>query len=40
MRKFKRFKRKVQASQFLERLAPERVDIFVHWQIGMTGVFA
>jgi RNA-directed DNA polymerase len=41
MRKFKRFKRhKVQASQFLERLATECVDIFVHWQIGMTGVFA
>jgi len=41
MRKFKRFKRhKVQASQFLERLATTCVDIFVHWQIGMTGVFA
>ena len=41
MHKFKRFKRhKVQASQFLERLATECVDIFVHWQIGMTGVFA
>jgi len=41
MRKFKRFKRhKIQASQFLQRLATECVDIFVHWQIGMTGVFA
>jgi group II intron reverse transcriptase/maturase len=41
MRKFKRFKRhKVQASQLLQRLATECVDIFVHWQIGMTGVFA
>jgi hypothetical protein len=41
LRKFKRFKRhKVQASQFLQRLARECVDLFVHWQIGMTGVFA
>ena len=40
MRKFKRFKgHKIQASQFLQRLASERVDLFVHWQIGMTGVF-
>jgi group II intron reverse transcriptase/maturase len=41
MRKFKRFKRhKVQASEFLQRLATARVDLFVHWDIGMTGVFA
>lgn len=41
MRKFKRFKRrKVQASQFLQRLATECVNLFVHWRIGMTGVFA
>src|SRR5215471_6411180 len=41
MRKFKRFKRhKIQASQFLQQLATECVDLFVHWQIGMTGVFA
>jgi len=41
MRKFKRFKRhKVPASQFLQRLATECVDLFVHWRIGMTGVFA
>jgi hypothetical protein len=41
LRKFKRFKRhKVQASQFLQRLATECVDLFVHWQLGMTGVFA
>ena len=40
MRKFKRFKRhKVQASEFLLRLATECADLFVHWQIGMTGVF-
>jgi uncharacterized protein YukE len=41
MRKFKRFKgHKTRASQFLQRLAAERVDLFVHWQIGMTGTFA
>jgi hypothetical protein len=41
MRKFKRFKRhKVPVSQFLQRLATEYVDLFVHWRIGMTGVFA
>jgi RNA-directed DNA polymerase len=41
MRKFKRFKHhKIQASQFLQRLATECVDLFVHWQIGMIGVFA
>ena len=40
MRKFKRFKRhKLRASQFFQRLATECVDLFVHWQIGMTGVF-
>jgi hypothetical protein len=41
MRKFKRFKgHRIQASQFLQRLAMERVDLFVHWQIGMVGTFA
>jgi hypothetical protein len=41
MRKFKRFKdHKVRASQFLQRLAAERKALFVHWDIGMTGVFA
>jgi RNA-directed DNA polymerase len=41
MRKFKRFKgHKIQASQFLMRLVTERVDLFVHWQIGMIGTFA
>ena len=41
MRKFKRFKdHQVRASQFLQRLAAERSDLFVHWNIGMTGVFA
>ena len=41
MRKFKRFKgHKIQASQLLQRLATERVGLFVHWQLGMTGTFA
>jgi hypothetical protein len=40
-RKFKRFQRHTTpASQFFVRLAQERVDLFVHWQIGKTGVFA
>jgi hypothetical protein len=40
MRKFKRFKdRTIQASQFLQRLAVDRKTLFVHWNIGMTGVF-
>jgi len=41
MRKFKRFKgHKIRAGRFLERLAKDRVDLLVHWTIGMTGVFA
>ena len=41
MRKFKRFKgQTVRASQFLQRLAVERQALFVHWAIGLTGVFA
>jgi len=41
MRKFKRFKgHKIQACQFLQRLVTDRVDLFVHWHIDMTGVFA
>lgn len=40
MRKFKRFKaHKVRASRFLQRLAADRPDLFVHWQRGMSGVF-
>ena len=39
-RKFKRFKgHKLRASLFLQRLAAERSDLLVHWDIGMTGVF-
>jgi len=40
MRKFKRFKdHKTRAGRFLQRLAAERRDLFVHWDIGMTGMF-
>jgi group II intron reverse transcriptase/maturase len=41
MRKFKRFAgHTVRASRFLQRLAREHADLFVHWQLGMTGTFA
>ena len=41
MRKFKRFKgHKIRAGRFFERLSKERADLFAHWKIGMTGVFA
>ena len=41
MRKFKRFKgHKIRACRFLQRLATERVDLFVIWTIGMAGTFA
>jgi hypothetical protein len=40
MRKFKRFAaKKVRAGRFLERMAREHADMFVHWRLGMTGVF-
>ena len=40
-RKFKRFTdHKIQASQFLQRLAAERTDLFAHWRLGMIGTFA
>jgi RNA-directed DNA polymerase len=40
-RKFKRFQRhKLPASQFLQRLAVQCRDLFVHWNLGMTGTFA
>jgi len=41
MRKFKRFKaHKIRASHFLQRLARDKMSLFVHWRIGMTGTFA
>jgi len=40
-RKFKRFRRhKVRASQFLLNLSRQSAHLFVHWRLGMTGVFA
>jgi len=40
MRKFKRFKgHPVRASQFLQGLAKEQRALFVHWDLGPTGVF-
>ena len=40
MRKFKRFKgHPVRASQFLQGLAKEQRALFVHWDLGLTGVF-
>ncbi len=41
MRKFKRFRyQTIQAGLFLQRLANERVSLYMHWQIGMAGMFA
>jgi RNA-directed DNA polymerase len=41
LRKFKRFKaHKIRASRFLEKLSRQSAHLFVHWRLGMTGVFA
>ena len=41
MRKFKRFAdHKIRASQFLQKLARDHANLFVHWRLGMTGTFA
>ena len=41
MRKFKRFAAKtIRAGRYLERMAREHANLFVHWQMGLTGVFA
>ena len=41
MRKFKRFRaHKIRASGFLQKLVREKMSLFVHWRIGMTGTFA
>jgi len=40
-RKFKRFQRHtIPASQFLQRLAVQCRNLFVHWNMGITGSFA
>src|ERR1700751_2136563 len=41
LRKFKRLRaHKIRASQFLQKLSGQRAHLFVHWRLGMTGVFA
>lgn len=41
MCKHKRFRgKKTRAGQYLERMAKSRPDLFAHWRIGLTGVFA
>ena len=40
-RKFKRFAaHKIRASRFLQSIAKNNAELFVHWRIGMTGTFA
>ena len=40
-RKFKRFRgHKIRASCFLQKLVRRNANLFVHWQLGMTGTFA
>lgn len=40
-RKYRRFyRRKKQASMFLERIRKEQSTLFVHWKFGMVGAFA
>jgi group II intron reverse transcriptase/maturase len=40
-RKFKRFKgSRTQACCFLQKLAQDKTDLFVHWRLGITGSFA
>ena len=41
MRKFKRFRaHKIRASRFLQKLARENKNLFVHWRLNMIGTFA
>ena len=41
MRKFKRFAAKtIRAGRYLERMARKHANLFVHWRMGLTGVFA
>jgi len=41
MRKFKRFAaKKIRAGRFLERMAREHTDLFMHWRLCPSGVFA
>ena len=38
-RKFKRYAHRTRAGHFIQRLARQRADLFVHWQLGFTGKF-
>ncbi|MFB9261651.1 reverse transcriptase domain-containing protein [Bradyrhizobium erythrophlei] len=41
MRKFKHFRaHKIRASRFLQKLAQENANLFVHWRLSMIGTFA
>jgi hypothetical protein len=41
MRKFKRFStHKIRAGQFLQRLARDNANLFIHWRLGLTSTFA
>jgi RNA-directed DNA polymerase len=40
-RKFKRLRvHKIRAGHFLQKLSRQNANLFVHWRLGMTGVFA
>lgn len=40
-RKFKRFRRhKIRASRFLQKLAQDSPNLFIHWRLGLTSTFA
>jgi RNA-directed DNA polymerase len=39
--KYKRlYRRKMKATQFLEKIVKERPTLFAHWEIGMIGALA
>jgi RNA-directed DNA polymerase len=41
MKKYKSlYRRKMKATQFLERIAKQQPKLFAHWQVGMRGAFA
>jgi hypothetical protein len=41
MRKYKRYKdAKIQAGRLIESIAVKRRRLFVHWELGVTGMFA
>ncbi len=40
MRKYKKITSKTKAIKFLEHILKEKPNLFIHWEIGMTGAFA